>query len=685
MLGSFFGDLGYFLKRHWRIVILPPLVSILLLLLANATFYAVSSRPSSCLTCHYMEPYYRQWKTSSHASVTCIECHKFRATFITVATIKYLTGTYAPRPRARVDDESCLKGGCHGGLLENGRARFKNRIEFDHKDHLAKLRRGVHLRCTSCHSQIVQGKHIAVTEKVCFLCHFRGSGASRTATGCVPCHGYPTKLVRHEGFAFSHESYLKLKVPCEQCHAEVAHGKGEVHEERCWSCHVERTWNGKSPYFVHSVHVTANGIDCFRCHEPVSHGGFGMARTLSVECRSCHTRRHSPEKELYMGVGGRGVPDTPSRMFAAQVACDGCHGTRMPEGRGGGGEQEDLIVTAKRSCVICHGEGYDGMLDDWMRELPQAAAETARVVEQAERARAGGRVRKDLEHLIEDARANVDLVLRGRAVHNVDYALKLLAGAWDGVEMALKEGAGEGAFPERPPILAQPALFCTLLCHDRMGLPQTVSFAEMNIDFPHSLHATDLGLDCTTCHSREKHQMRIISKEGCMGCHHGPEEEGLGCAHCHRPQDLLYRGKVQIPGVKAVPDPMAAAELPCESCHDLSLPAQSIQAIKESCTGCHEETYAKMLIDWERDLLERENRLTLQLDEVERELARLENVGRANEQATGLAGEAKRAYEAVTSAKGVHNYELSVALFDRAEELLARASELVRSSQAGRE
>ena len=56
-------------------------------------------------------------------------------------------------------------------LLE-GEIQF-GRIRFDHRNHLFGERRGMKLRCTSCHSQIVQGNHLAVTPSTCFLCHFK--------------------------------------------------------------------------------------------------------------------------------------------------------------------------------------------------------------------------------------------------------------------------------------------------------------------------------------------------------------------------------------------------------------------------------------------------------------------------------------------------------------------------------
>ena len=47
-----------------------------------------------------------------------------------------------------------------------------------------------------------------------------------------------------------------------------------------------------------------------------------------------------------------------------------------------------------------------------------------------------------------------------------------------------------------------------------------VFFKEMEIQFPHALHVKDVGIECTKCHSPEKHKMRIVTKSECMKCHH---------------------------------------------------------------------------------------------------------------------------------------------------------------------
>ncbi|HEX9205084.1 MAG TPA: hypothetical protein VF853_04075, partial [Candidatus Deferrimicrobiaceae bacterium] len=190
-----------------------------LLVVFNGAFFVANYFPNSCRACHYMDPYVDQWKASAHAGVTCIKCHSFSPVFITVTTLKYWTGLYNPRPRANVKDASCLAGGCHEGRIKSGKAQLGN-ITFDHQDHMTKLKRGEKLRCTSCHYSIVQGEHIQKGSHilpdtaVCFLCHFKGISAGQALGGCPGCHGTPTKVVEHSGFMFSHESYLKIGVPC---------------------------------------------------------------------------------------------------------------------------------------------------------------------------------------------------------------------------------------------------------------------------------------------------------------------------------------------------------------------------------------------------------------------------------------------------------------------------------------
>ncbi|NNG45702.1 MAG: hypothetical protein HKM86_01125, partial [Deltaproteobacteria bacterium] len=41
-----------------------------ILILFNGAFFVAANFPKSCVVCHYMDPFYDDWKTSRHADVT---------------------------------------------------------------------------------------------------------------------------------------------------------------------------------------------------------------------------------------------------------------------------------------------------------------------------------------------------------------------------------------------------------------------------------------------------------------------------------------------------------------------------------------------------------------------------------------------------------------------------------------
>ena len=47
--------------------------------------------------------------------------------------------------------------------------------------------------------------------------------------------------------------------------------------------------------------------------------------TAAPDCASCHRSGHSPQQQLYAGIGGRGVDPMPSTMYLAGIHCEGCH------------------------------------------------------------------------------------------------------------------------------------------------------------------------------------------------------------------------------------------------------------------------------------------------------------------------------------------------------------------------
>jgi nitrate/TMAO reductase-like tetraheme cytochrome c subunit len=259
-------------------------VGLVVLGAAGVGLWEVSSSPVLCNSCHIMKPYVEAWRTSRHNQVACVQCHyppglrdtiwvKYQAV---TQVVKWATQTYSSKPFAEVEDGSCLRSGCHDRRLLEGKVTFKRGIIFDHKPHLEEPRRGRQLRCTSCHSQIVVGTHIEVTESTCFLCHFKGLVTSREITpvaGCEGCHGAPKGDIRLGSITFNHADVVRRRVACQNCHVNVVQGDGAAPRERCFTCHNEpqKLARYDDHAFVHDHHVARHNIECGRCHTIIKH------------------------------------------------------------------------------------------------------------------------------------------------------------------------------------------------------------------------------------------------------------------------------------------------------------------------------------------------------------------------------------------------------------------------------
>lgn len=666
---SFFGGL----KVHQLAIFKLIAICVGIIVLAGIGIYGASYNSKSCTTCHYIKPYYRQWKTSSHSDVRCVKCHPYPPALISSNILRYVTNTYDPRPRAEVEDEVCLQEGCHTERLAESEVTFKKDIIFDHNAHIGKIQRGEKLRCTSCHSQIVQGEHVAVTEKVCFLCHFKGAARGQSITGCPSCHGIPSETVEHEGFTFSHESYMKIGVACDQCHLDVASGTGDVPKDRCFSCHVERTERYEDPVFIHDIHVTEHGVDCFECHTEIEHGEIRMVKALEVQCEACHVRLHTLQKRMYMGVGGKGVSDTPSRMFAAQVSCDGCHTHIIPTGEAGTfAIGEKSLEAEQKACVVCHGAGYDAMLDDWIDVMDHAIKNFEPRLEQARAALEQHRDKEidlgEAEVLIDDAAYNLDMVKTGKGVHNVEYAVKLLKAGADQIDIAMKYLDPDSKPMERDHLLGTPDGYCATLCHARVGMPEEITLKETKLAFPHEIHAEGIGIECTICHSAEKHKMRIISRDGCMNCHHAQQD--IECGKCHSAQETVFRGFAASYGLpKDIPGSMSE-EIECINCHDLEVAGPILGNVREKCIECHDEEYGDMLIEWEQAYQEPLDDLTLLLEQARESLDRASRAGVDLAELEKQYELARHIFNTIEKGKGVHNIEYTDVMLSTANEKL---------------
>ena len=431
------------LSKRWVRFALIVLGGFVVILLAFAHY---SESPSFCKSCHIMKPYYEAWKTSKHNFVKCVDCHypsgvtakqfawkKFQSMS---QVAKYVTRTYGTRPYAEVDDSSCLREGCHAKGLLKGKVIYKEHVTFDHGPHLRNLRHVKELRCTSCHSQIVQAKHIEVTDSTCFICHFKKDKTGRRPpiARCDICHKMPEQEITHGGFSFNHKDFAGDKaLSCDKCHADSIIGEGQTSKDKCFDCHnqPDRIEKYGDTALIHKSHITDHKVECISCHAEIKHRLGRVIEPLETQCALCHVKKHGGVREMYMGVSGKGVPNSPSAMFTHQVDCKGCHivPSIPPEDVRFKGQ---TYKTTKKSCGGCHDEGYGSILDGWKNDLEISLKQIEAKLARAEKLK----VRDPA--LFNEAKYNYYFVKDARGVHNIDYAGALLKKAEENLDRILK-------------------------------------------------------------------------------------------------------------------------------------------------------------------------------------------------------------------------------------------------------
>jgi nitrate/TMAO reductase-like tetraheme cytochrome c subunit len=411
-------------------------------LLAMGGFTYWTSTSAFCNSCHYMEPYYSSWQHSSHSQVPCEKCHyapgvggfiKAKLGGLT-EVIKTVTHTESPMPHAEIADASCLRKGCHETRLLQGQVVFKEKYHFDHTPHLTELRRGKQLHCTSCHSQIVQGTHIAVTESVCFNCHFKGEVHERYLSpiaGCTNCHSMPTQTFQISAdLTFEHKDFVSKEVPCWKCHFDSVQGTGDVPHQVCQDCHNRPDDLAKysDSALMHKQHVDLHKVECFQCHSIIRHGLHPEPYKTNPTCATCHTD-HTVQADLFRGVGPDGQAVNPSMHSAANVDCIACHEFPTAEHGKPGVGMKTYEVTGQ-ACVQCHGPGAKDLLTTWQTALTsmQQQAEEQLTAAQArlDALPKDTATRKDAGAALDQARHDLDYVEKANGVHNPEYAFELL-------------------------------------------------------------------------------------------------------------------------------------------------------------------------------------------------------------------------------------------------------------------
>lgn len=452
--------------------------------LGGAEYY--TSRPQFCGTCHVMDPYYQSWTRDVHGAkfgVACVDCHyapgeqhTINAKFRGLSQVaSYFSGRYgSARPRAHVDDASCLRSGCHGGeafapkMLLIGEPRAEKRWINDREVEV--------LRSPSVH--FVHDRHLDVEEKQAEVERSIAELKGRLKTGL----GGPA-FARIEQLAMSVKAAALREAALKQAISELSLDPGAATDAlelqrlehrrirldqlaglNCSACHAFNA--------TLATHITADRQVCFTCH--FSHEEFNRE---TGECLRCHeppqraVQVHAPTSATAAATPG--VLMDHADIVRRGVDCASCHADVI---RG------DAAVT-ERDCQHCH---------DQARFLEEFATRTTETV---------------------------------RKYHAVHIA-RQKAHCFD-CHRAVKHGLAAGPPTMTDAGFLEPVLDDCKHCHPNHHREQVSLLAGTGgAGIPHALPNPMVGsrLNCRACHTEEGGDSKgdalvKATREGCIACH----------------------------------------------------------------------------------------------------------------------------------------------------------------------
>lgn len=660
------------MKIRFRNVLIGIAIAAIVVVGGTVGLIAFTNRPDFCRSCHYMEPYYDTWASSKHKDVSCDLCHYTPGYDNMIMgkihdinqLVKYATNAYRKsKPWAEIEDASCLREGCHDTRLLEGQVMF-GKVKFDHRPHLTELRRGRQLRCTSCHSQIVQGDHMTVTPLTCVLCHFKETKehvSGRRTDECELCHYAPTEPEDVAEAGYDHTAVLRDSLDCRRCHGDMVVGDGAVDENKCYFCHwdQERLQKFNDSELMHLKHITENKIECEQCHSTMTHK-WKTPEHAAGHCEGCHENMHESQLSLFAGTGGKGVEGHPNPMYKLSMSCQGCHVQHEVADTPKGG----LTSTASgKSCEPCHGRGYDRLLDQWNRIIEEKVQFLSRLAGRVDKAYTSTSAHEavGIADSIENARANLDIVKYGRPVHNIVYSNDLLASAYRQLGGAAHE---LGVFVEQLDLFTRKSIVPS----DCRNCHATIDDIRVDVQgrlYDHGVHLA-AGYACQNCHTHQRrHGETFAAARNCNSCHHRSDN----CPKCHQLQQASYYGGVFY-GFEFEPSLMAEAEVDCLDCHNpegegIIRPSLSI------CADCHDAEYEEMGREWQYEVADKVQELLAVLD-----TARTVIMDKATQES--LADDL-RSFERIRSDRsiGIHNYEEVLRVV---EEMIERYRQLAAGS-----
>jgi hypothetical protein len=294
---------------------------------------------------------------------------------------------------------------------------------------MQELRRGKRLRCTSCHSQIVQGTHMTVTTSTCFLCHFKEGHFNEGVGGCTRCHQIPEgDFDLGGGVTFNHELAYERGVDCANCHGDLIRGNGEVPYERCTVCHNREDDLARidDHVFLHQTHVTDHKVDCLECHLEIVHSlDEERVAHAAGDCTTCHPDHHREQVNMLEGIGGRTISPQTSSMVVARIACPSCHTVKEASSTG-----TVLWKASTATCSECHDpsdvERFQYYHESLRGSLPEIGSSISSVRSALESADLAEDRADAITAQLDDLQHDVDFLQTANDIHNIHYARALI-------------------------------------------------------------------------------------------------------------------------------------------------------------------------------------------------------------------------------------------------------------------
>lgn len=339
--------------RRWSIRIGIAVVVFLLLSVAVLGFTEhETSKPEFCGSCHIMEQYYESWHADLHGGkldIACVECHYAPGEQNTVKAkmrglsqvASYFSGRYGTsRPRAHVDNRSCLTSKCHGDMQFMDKDILVGTVRFKHANHL----RGQDEKRTVNQNDLKNLED--QLRKDVGKEHFGDlEAAAQQALPAKDRQQRLTSLVEDLGREVKPEQLVKFAQLLDR-DVRLA----QLTDLQCTNCHSYVAPDPKAPTGA-AHHFTVKKTSCYTCH--FTNESFNAGTGSCLLCHSLPTKDILVHKELTPPENALlktpELTKQPIRMnhqtiLDRKVNCIACHADIA----------NDTSQVTRRDCARCH-------------------------------------------------------------------------------------------------------------------------------------------------------------------------------------------------------------------------------------------------------------------------------------------------------------------------------------------